>query len=81
MLGKVGDKLTGHEFHKSVAMAQNADTVYSITKTKGDKTWSCGYKYKNVLAGYPHISFFGNINSFLSMLDYVDKSKEGSLCI
>jgi len=81
MLGKAGDRLTGHEFHKSITITENTNTVYDIKKTKADKSWSCGYKYKNVLAGYPHISFLGNRNSFLSMLDYVDKRKVESECI
>lgn len=81
MLGSAGEKLTAHEFHKSVTVPLNVDTVYNIKKTKGDKTWFCGYKYKNVLAGYPHISFLGNRNSLLSMLDYVEQRKGESSCI
>lgn len=77
MLGKADDKLTGHEFHKSVTVPSNADTVYNIKKTKGDTTWICGYRYKNVLAGYPLISFLGNMNSLLSMLDYADSRGKG----
>lgn len=79
MLGKAGDTLTAHEFHKSAAHIEG-DTVYKIKKTMGDKTWSCGYVYKNVLAGYPHINFLGNMNAFKSMLDYVEASKEAVAC-
>lgn len=77
MLGKAKDRLTGHEFHKSITVLSNPDTVYSIKKNKGDAAWSGGYRYKNVLAGYPHISFLGNMNSFLSMLDYADSRGKG----
>ena len=77
MLGKAKDRLTGHEFHKSITVLSNPDTVYSIKKTKGDAAWSGGYRYKNVLAGYPPISFLGNMNSFLSMLDYADSRGKG----
>lgn len=71
MMGKKGDKITAHEFHKSISDVKG-DTLYSIKKTMGDKTWNCGYSYKNVFAGYPHINFLGNMDSFLSMLDYVE---------
>ena len=40
MLGKAKDRLTGHEFHKSITVLSNPDTVYSIKKTKGDAAWS-----------------------------------------
>ncbi len=74
MMGKRGDKLTAHEFHKSISDVK-APALYSIRKTMGDKTWECGYSYKNVLAGYPHINFLGNMDAYLSMLDYVEHHK------
>ncbi|KPU45403.1 cobyrinic acid A,C-diamide synthase [Oxobacter pfennigii] len=74
LLGDAGDKLTGHEFHKSTAEVEG-DTVYEIRKAMGEKVWSCGYKYKNVLGGYPHISFLGNMKALNHMLDYVERNK------
>jgi cobyrinic acid a,c-diamide synthase len=74
MLGKKGDRLTAQEFHKSVSEV-NGNTLYRLNNTMGENVWHCGYSYKNVLAGYPHINFLGNMNSFLSMLDYVENKK------
>lgn len=74
MMGKKGDKLTAHEFHKSISDVKGP-MLYSIKKTMGNGTWECGYSYKNVLAGYPHINFLGNMNAFLSMLNYVEHHK------
>jgi len=76
MLGKKGDRLTAHEFHKAVSYTKGT-ALYSIKKTMEDRVWECGYCCKNVLAGYPHINFLGNMGSFLSMLDYIENHKRG----
>lgn len=75
LLGKKGDKLTGHEFHKSETYV-NGNEVFKITKPMSKKKWDCGYKYKNVLAGYPHVHFLGNMKSFNNMLDVVERNKK-----
>ncbi|MCD2348509.1 cobyrinate a,c-diamide synthase [Clostridium guangxiense] len=81
MLGEKGDTLTAHEFHKSVTEI-NEKAVFNIKKTMGSEDWECGYRYKNVLAGYPHISFLGNMKAFNNMLKFVENAKrEGELCI
>ncbi len=73
LLGRTGDRLTGHEFHKSISDIGGAP-VYHIKKTMGTKTWACGYMYKNVLAGYPHLSFLGQPKVLENILNYVEKS-------
>lgn len=83
MLGEKGDSLTAHEFHKSITEI-NEKAVFSIKKTMGDKAWECGYSYKNVLAGYPHISFLGNLKAFNNMLAFAEKARnkgDGRSCI
>lgn len=58
-----------HEFHKSDVNIEE-DRIYDVTKESwsGDTLkWSCGYKKKNTIAGYPHIHFFGNME-FLKWL-------------
>ena len=75
LLGKAGDRLTAHEFHKSVSKVESQG-VFTIYKTMGKRKWTCGYQYKNVLAAYPHINFLGNIDAFNHMLDYVEKEKK-----
>lgn len=62
-------KINCHEFHKS-KVELSEEKVYSLVKNSYDgshKTWQCGYAKNNVLAGYPHVHFFGNIN-FLEKL-------------
>lgn len=68
-LGRAGTRLTGHEFHKSVSDV-TGDTVYAIRKTLGERTWTCGYRYKNVIAGYPHLNFLGHPHALENMLEY-----------
>lgn len=74
LLGRRGDKLTAHEFHKSICTS-SGEEVFKITKTKGSKTWLCGYQYKNTLVAYPHISFLGNLKAFKALLEYVQASR------
>ncbi|MGK5093513.1 cobyrinate a,c-diamide synthase [Deltaproteobacteria bacterium TL4] len=73
-LGKTGASLRGHEFHKSITSIQD-EPLFHIQKTKGDQKWECGYTYKNVIAGYPHISLAGNPKVVETMLNTIQKAK------
>ena len=75
ILGRKGDILTGHEFHKTTVDIDDKD-IYNITKPMSKKTWRCGHVYKNVLGGYPHINFLGNMESFNWLMDKVENSRE-----
>lgn len=72
-LGSAGTTFTGHEFHKSTARVE-CPTVYDIGKTKGDARWNCGFHYKNIIAGYPHINFLSNMELLKHMLATIEKS-------
>ena len=74
MLGKAGAKLSAHEFHRSESEI-SAPAIFNIAKTAGSSSWNCGYRFKNVLAGYPHLNFLGNIKAFESMLDFGEQTK------
>ncbi len=73
-LGDKGTQFTGHEFHKSTTSI-NSPTVFKIKKTKGSSEWSCGFQYKNTIAGYPHISFLGNIGILNHMIKTISEHK------
>jgi cobyrinic acid a,c-diamide synthase len=75
ILGKKGEKITAHEFHKSVTDI-DLNPIFSITKTMGDAKWECGYLHKNTYGGYPHINFLGNMNVFNNILDSIERSKK-----
>ncbi|PID58842.1 cobyrinate a,c-diamide synthase [candidate division KSB3 bacterium] len=74
LLGKAGTCFTAHEFHRSVSEVQG-DTVFRIRKSSGTTSWDCGYRYKNVLAGYPHINFLGHPGILQYMLEYCGRKK------
>lgn len=75
MLGKTGDKITAHEFHKSVTDI-DGKPIFSIAKTMGDAKWECGYMHKNTYGGYPHINFIGNMAVLNNILDNIERSKK-----
>ena len=58
---KDGYKLKGHEFHYSKTRCINEEYEYYEVINKNYKT---GFKNKNVIAGYPHIMWFSNIDYF-----------------
>ena len=74
LLGQAGSTLTAHEFHRSMS-AIKAPFAYRVDKTMGSRKWNCGYRFKNVLAGYPHLNFLGHLEAFEYMLDYVERVK------
>ncbi len=63
---KTKDKLTGkgHEFHYSdIYDVGEKDTYFNLMKENG-RSWECGFEKGKVLAGYPHIHFYGNLDFF-----------------
>jgi len=68
-----GIKTKGHEFHYSEISTDNENKkdnthFYKIEKNDG-RNWTCGYKKKSLLAGYPHISFYSNIEFFKYLVE------------
>ncbi|MDX8335142.1 cobyrinate a,c-diamide synthase [Candidatus Cetobacterium colombiensis] len=69
------EKLTGraHEFHYStIDEVGNDKREFKLLKKDG-REWLCGYKNKNLLAGYPHLHFFKNIDILKKILEGVKK--------
>lgn len=74
---KTGIKIRGHEFHRS-CIEENDDLEYYYHVTKYREKfideWECGLVKNNVVAGYPHIHFYSNLEfleEFLNKcLDY-----------
>ena len=65
-----GIKVKGHEFHHSMITDGDEHAVfnYSVTKDSTGEKWNCGLKKHNVLAGYPHIHFYSNLEFFRKMV-------------
>lgn len=76
-----GIQTKGHEFHRSrVIEDQNTPKCYQIEKYSNEsKTWKGGYRYKNVLAGYPHIHFYSNRDFVIKLLNQCEMYKKGRL--
>lgn len=63
VLGKKGDRIRIHEFHRSLVEGTTEPTAYLLSKQKGpqqEEKWQCGYLKDNGIAGYPHLHFYGN---------------------
>jgi cobyrinic acid a,c-diamide synthase len=59
----------GHEFHYSeISVDNEKGKFYKIEKNDG-RNWNCGYRKKSLLAGYPHISFYSNIEFFKYLIE------------
>lgn len=65
VISKEGGRIRAHEFHYSVTdVKAEIPTCYRVIKNrkKGEpRVWKCGFKVKNLLAGYPHLHFWSNI--------------------
>ncbi|KRQ85921.1 Cobyrinic acid A,C-diamide synthase [Caloramator mitchellensis] len=61
LIGKKGDKFTGHEFHKSLSQI-NCVNLLTVKKTMGNRITECGYQVNNTFAMYQHVSFLGSFN-------------------
>ena len=64
ILAAKGDKIRAHEFHYSVTEVEGGiPACFSIKKSRKNgeaRIWKCGYKFYNLLAGYPHLHFWSN---------------------
>jgi cobyrinic acid a,c-diamide synthase len=59
ILGPAGTCVRGHEFHYSEicngeAHSANLETIYEVSRRKGDTVWQEGYRIGTVLASYVH---------------------------
>ncbi|MCF8020503.1 MAG: cobyrinate a,c-diamide synthase [Vallitaleaceae bacterium] len=71
-LGEKGDRMRGHEFHRSRFLVEDQGetaSIMTIKKTGKDNRWYCGYLNKNTYGGYPHFSFVGNKKMFTNIIN------------
>lgn len=62
-----------HEFHYStIDQVGNDERVFKLIKNDG-REWLCGYKNRNLIAGYPHLHFFKNLDILKHMLEGAKK--------
>lgn len=68
---KKGEMLKGHEFH--YWDSENPGNIAHAKKPLAKKNWECMISYKGLLAGYPHINYYSNLNL---PKGFVKKSRE-----
>ncbi len=67
-----GEKSSAHEFHRSDvehAEEPNYELAFSVEKPNKSRKWQCGLRYKNVLAGYPHIHFYSSASFYQKIIE------------
>lgn len=72
ILGEIGDKFTGQEFHRSI-IETDEEQILNITKPMSNRKWNCGFSFKNVLGIYQHINFIGNKDALDYLLSRIEK--------
>lgn len=66
VLGAKGTELAGHEFH--YWDSTNTGNCYHARKPLRKTSWDCMIAKENLLAGYPHIHFYSNIEAAIEFL-------------
>ena len=59
----------GHEFHYSEISVDNEKKKFYKIEKNDERNWTCGYRKSSLLAGYPHISFYSNIEFFKYLIE------------
>lgn len=75
-----GATARAHEFHHSKLIANdeasNYEFAFDIQKPELARRWQGGLRHKNVLAGYPHIHFYANLE-FYKKIVVIWKKQDG----
>jgi cobyrinic acid a,c-diamide synthase len=68
-----------HEFHRSkIINDKGLNKSYVVNKfTDKNKIYQDGFTYKNVLAGYPHVHFYSNLEFANKLIGKMEKFKGG----
>ena len=62
-----------HEFHYStIDEVGQCEREFKLKKLDG-REWLCGYRNKNLIAGYPHLHFFKNLEILIEILEGAKK--------
>jgi len=61
ILATTGDRIRAHEFHFSETIADEpVTTCFTVRKADKARSWEGAFRAKNLVAGYPHMHFWGN---------------------
>lgn len=74
VLGEVGICFPAHEFHYYESDMPGED--FAATKPLRKKTYSCIHAKENLLAGFPHLYLYGNMNAAYGYLKFCQKHRD-----
>lgn len=61
ILGRIGSTFSAHEFHYWDS-TENGDAFWA-EKPTGKRGWQCMVNRGNLLAGFPHFYYYGNVKA------------------
>lgn len=85
LLGDKGDSTKAHEFHYSEteldadASSGKVSKSYKVMKKRDgmpERTWECGFRRNNLLAGYPHLHFWSNPDFAANFIRSCEKHRQ-----
>ncbi len=74
ILGKAGSSFPAHEFHYWDS-TENGD-AFLAQKPTGKRSWRCMVNRGNLLAGFPHFYYYGNIEAAKQFLSVCEQYRE-----
>ncbi len=75
VFGKRGDKIKGHEFH--YWDCSNNGNDFKAKKPVTDREYSCIIHNKSMIAGFPHLYYYSNVNIIFNFLSVCEMYKAG----
>jgi len=82
ILAKKASEIRAHEFHYSETnVGEDVKASFEVSKRRNGlvvKSWNCGYKVYNLLAGYPHMHFYANPDFARGFVESCDGFKRGN---
>lgn len=73
LLGKKGDTIPGHEYHKST-IETDLEEIFDVEKAS-KKAWQGGYQVGNLLASFQYINFSGNEHVLENIISHIKETK------
>jgi len=75
---QMGESINAHEFHYSDSDNNGSD--FEAVKPNSGKKWDCIYTTDTLIAGYPHMHFYGNIEFTKNFVQKCSKYKKKEVC-
>ena len=57
------------KFYFEKFLGEKKKEKFKKKKKNDGRNWTCGYRKNSLLAGYPHVSFYSNIEFFKYLIE------------